>query len=122
MPRSGSCGASFALMEACPRPIATATLSGHEAPAVARGMASLFFSDVVSFTIIGSTLGASKVSRMLDRLFKRMDRLAYLHGVQNVDVVGERSWIFGSATFLRRMQTSKVWPSDDARCRAVLPD
>ena len=89
MPRSGSCGASFALMEACPRPIAAATLSGHEAPAIARGMASLFFSDVVGFTTISSTLSASKVSRMLDRLFKQMDRLAYLHGVQKVDVVGD---------------------------------
>jgi hypothetical protein len=82
-------GASFTILQACPQPIAAAMLSGCEAAPVAREEASLFFSDVVGFTALCGTLSAAKVSRMLGDLFKRLDRLAYLHGVQKVDVVGD---------------------------------
>ena len=81
--------ASFAIMEACAQPIAAAMIEGREIEPLARHMASLFFSDIVGFTSISSTLSAEKVSRMLNNLFKRLDRLAYLHGVQKVDVVGD---------------------------------
>ena len=81
--------ASFALMEACPPSIAAAMLDGREVPPISTASSSLFYSDIVGFTTISSILSAEKVSRMLDDLFKRLDRLAYLHGVQKVDVVGD---------------------------------
>ena len=81
--------ASFALMEACPPSIAAAMLDGREVPPISTASSSLFYSDIVGFTAISSTLSAEKVSRMLNDLFKRLDRLAYLHGVQKVDVVGD---------------------------------
>jgi ankyrin repeat protein len=81
--------ASFAIMQACPGPIAIATLEGRTAEPITRNMASLFFSDVVGFTALSSTLPASKVARMLHALFRRMDRLAHEHGVQKVDVMGD---------------------------------
>ena len=76
-------------MQACPPPIANAAINGKQIQPISRPSASLFFSDVVGFTTISSSLSPDKVSRMLDNLFKRLDRLAYLHGVQKVDVVGD---------------------------------
>jgi class 3 adenylate cyclase len=76
-------------MQACPPPIANAAINGKKVQPISRLSASLFFSDVVGFTTISSSLSADKVSRMLDNLFRRLDRLAYLHGVQKVDVVGD---------------------------------
>ena len=87
--RSTSPRASFTLMEACPPSIAAAMLDGREVPPISTASSSLFYSDIVGFTAISSTLSAEKVSRMLNDLFKRLDRLAYLHGVQKVDVVGD---------------------------------
>ena len=87
--RPGLRNASFALMEACPPSIAAAMLDGREVQPISTTTTSLFYSDIVGFTRISSTLSAAKVSRMLNDLFKRLDRLAYLHGVQKVDVVGD---------------------------------
>ena len=81
--------ATFAIMEACAQPIATALIEGREVEPLVRSMASLFYSDIVGFTLLSSTLSAEKVSRMLNGLFGRLDQLAYLHGVQKVDVVGD---------------------------------
>ena len=81
--------ASFAIMQSCPESIASAILRGLDVAPRSRKDVSLLFSDVVGFTAISSALPPIKVSRMLDSLFKRLDRLAHLHGVQKVDVVGD---------------------------------
>ena len=81
--------ASFVLMEAFPRPIALAMLQGSKIEAVSKNLASVLFSDIVGFTSISSALDARKVSDLLNRLFRKFDRLAYIHGVQKIDVVGD---------------------------------
>ena len=81
--------ASFVLMEAFPQPIALAMLQGSKIEAVSKNLASVLFSDIVGFTAISSGLDARKVSDLLNRLFRKFDRLAYVHGVQKVDVVGD---------------------------------
>ena len=81
--------ASFALMQSCPEPIANAMLQGRSIEPLYKDQASLFFSDIVGFTAISSKMEPARVSRMLDALFKRLDRLAHLHGVQKVDVMGD---------------------------------
>ena len=64
-------------------------LDGREVEPISTSMSSIFYSDIVGFTQISSKLSADKVARMLNNLFKRLDRLAYLHGVQKVDVGGD---------------------------------
>jgi class 3 adenylate cyclase len=81
--------ASFVLMEAFPQPIALAMLQGSKIEAVSKDLVSVLFSDIVGFTSISSTLDARKVSDLLNRLFRKFDRLAYIHGVQKIDVVGD---------------------------------
>ena len=81
--------ARFTIMRSCPTPIAAAMLQGQHVEPLSRSHVSLFFSDVVGFTAISSAIPPIKVARMLDSLFKRLDRLAHLHGVQKVDVVGD---------------------------------
>ena len=81
--------ASFAVMEAFPHSIAVAMLDGRKIEPINKSNVSLLFSDIVGFTALSSTMTAEKVSSMLNRLFKRFDRLAHLHGVQKIDVVGD---------------------------------
>ena len=76
-------------MEAFPRIIANAMLQGHGLEPIQRNMVSLLYSDICSFTTMSSTMDASKVSSFLNRIFKKFDRLAHLHGVQKVDTVGD---------------------------------
>ena len=81
--------ANFVVMEAFPRIIANAMLQGHGLEPIQRNMVSLLYSDICSFTTMSSTMDASKVSSFLNRIFKKFDRLAHLHGVQKVDTVGD---------------------------------
>jgi class 3 adenylate cyclase len=81
--------ASFAVMEAFPRPIAVAMLEGRCIEPISKSMVSLLFSDIVGFTTISSTMDPAKVSSLLNRLFRKFDDLSYLHGVQKIDVVGD---------------------------------
>ena len=62
--------ASFAVIQACPTPIARALLNKNEIQPVSCPIASLFFSDVVGFTKLSSGLTAEKVSAMLSTLVK----------------------------------------------------
>ena len=77
------------IMEAFPRRIAQAMLEGRRIEPVSKERVSLFFSDIVGFTEISSTMQACKVADMLTRLFKRFDQLAVLHGVEKIDTVGD---------------------------------
>jgi class 3 adenylate cyclase len=76
-------------MEAFPRTIAVAMLEGRCIDPVSKQEVSLFFSDIVGFTSISSEMDAGKVTSLLNRLFRKFDDLAYHHGVQKIDVVGD---------------------------------
>ena len=81
--------ASSALREAFPRAIAEAIMEGRRPEPIVRDCVSVFFSDIVGFTSISSTMDAARVSSLLTRLFAKLDALAQLHGVQKVDVIGD---------------------------------
>ena len=81
--------AKFTLLTACPAPIAAARLRGLQPPPLSRENASVLVSDIVGFTSLSATLGPAAVARALRQLFSRLDRLAGLHGVQKVDVIGD---------------------------------
>ena len=81
--------ASLALIKACPPSISAAMLAGREVQPISTTSSSIVYCDIVGFTTISSILSAAKVTRMIGDLFSRLDRLAYLHGVQKVDVSGD---------------------------------
>jgi hypothetical protein len=80
---------SFAVMEAFPMPIALAMLDGKEIKQISKDPVSIFFSDIVGFTTLSSEMNVVQVSNLLHSLFSKFDRLAYIHGVQKVDVIGD---------------------------------
>jgi class 3 adenylate cyclase len=81
--------ANFAIMEAFPQKVARAMLHGEEIEPIQRSAVSLLYSDIVGFTSMSSRMDPAQVSRLLNRLFRKFDRLAHLHGVQKVDIVGD---------------------------------
>ena len=81
--------AGTALLEAFPPTIAEAMMAGRALEPISKECVSVFFSDIVGFTTISSKIPASKVSNMLNRVFARFDRLATIHGVQKVDIIGD---------------------------------
>jgi class 3 adenylate cyclase len=74
-----------------PRSIANRLMGSWSGAGVelTRPSVSLFFSDIVGFTHISSTMTPAKVSDMLGRLFRRMDGCARFHGLERVDVIGD---------------------------------
>ena len=76
-------------MEAFPQSIAAALLGGIGLEPIHRSTMSLLYSDICGFTKLSSSMDPGQVSRMLNRLFAKFDRLAHLHGVQKVDIIGD---------------------------------
>ena len=74
-----------------PRSIATRLLGSWSGCGgeLRRENVSVFFSDVVGFTRMSSTMPAAKVASMLDRLFRRMDSLGREYGMEKIDVIGD---------------------------------
>ena len=52
-------------------------------------MVTVYFSDIVGFTVISSSLSASKVSGLLDRLYCKFDLLAEKYCVYKIDTIGD---------------------------------
>ena len=101
-----------ALMQAMfPAGVAEAVLAGRAPEPVSRGCVSALFSDVVGFTTLSSRMEAGRVSRMLGRLFARMDGLAAEHGVQKVDVIGDA--YLAATNFLEEQVGARraAWPA-----------
>ena len=84
-----SAKASFTVMEAFSQPIATAMLNGRQAEPFTKDTVSVLCSDICGFTTMSGSMAAEAVARLLNRLFRKFDRLAHLHGVQKVDIVGD---------------------------------
>jgi guanylate cyclase, other len=72
-----------------PPHIAAALLEGRAVEPEHLDMVSVFFSDVVGYTTMCSTLPANKVSSMLDRLYTRFDALCARHGITKIDTIGD---------------------------------
>jgi adenylate cyclase len=56
---------------------------------ISKDPVSIFCSDIVGFTAMSSEMDSACVCRILHHLFATMDRLAHIHGVQKIDVVGD---------------------------------
>jgi serine/threonine protein kinase len=76
--------ANISLFDIFPRHIAEALQAGRTVEAEHRDCVTIFFSDIVGFTDISSTLEPRKVANMLDRLYTVFDALSGKHDVFKV--------------------------------------
>jgi len=77
------------LYDVFPPHIADRLRSGEKVDPERRDCVTIFFSDIVGFTVISSTLDPEKVSTMLDRLYTAFDELSREHGVFKVETIGD---------------------------------
>ena len=62
---------------------------GEKVKPINKEMVTVYFSDIVGFTVISSSLSASKVSGLLDRLYCKFDLLAEKYCVYKIDTIGD---------------------------------
>ena len=72
-----------------PTKVAEALREGRKVEPEARDCVTIFFSDIVGFTQIASTMSPIQISDMLDRLYKRFDTLTHKHDVFKVETIGD---------------------------------
>jgi class 3 adenylate cyclase len=72
-----------------PKHVAEALREGRKVEPESRDCVTIFFSDIVGFTTIASTMSPMKVSDMLDRLYLRFDMLSHKHDVFKVETIGD---------------------------------
>mmetsp|Transcript_15570 Transcript_15570/g.23324 ORF Transcript_15570/g.23324 Transcript_15570/m.23324 type:complete len:622 (-) Transcript_15570:166-2031(-) len=77
------------LFEVFPKHIAQALRDGKKVDPESRDVVTIFFSDIVGFTNISSTLSPLKVSQMLDRLYSNFDNLSRKHDIFKVETIGD---------------------------------
>jgi len=82
-------GASQLLYDNFPKKVANAIREGRKVEPESRECVSIFFSDIVGFTDISSTLSPMKVSEMLDRLYSSFDALSRAHDVFKIETIGD---------------------------------
>jgi serine/threonine protein kinase len=83
-PSGSTKSANISLFDIFPRHIAEALQAGRTVEAEHRECVTIFFSDIVGFTDISSTLEPRKVANMLDRLYTVFDELSHKHDVFKV--------------------------------------
>jgi len=83
---------STVLHDVFPKHIAEALVAGTKIEPESKEVVTIFFSDIVGFTVISSTLPPEKVSFMLDRLYHKFDELSYSNGVFKVETIGD-AWM-----------------------------
>lgn len=107
------------LQDLFPKHIANALLAGEKVAPEKHDCVSIYFSDIVGFTNISSSLTPSEVSDLLDRLYVQFDELAGKHGVFKLETIGD-AWV--GATNLTESQDDHAARlarfSKDAMCAA----
>ena len=76
------------LFQLFPRHIAEALRDGCKIEPESFDCVTVYFSDIVGYTNISSTLSPQKVSDLLDRLYTKFDNLCGIHNVFKVETVG----------------------------------
>lgn len=77
------------LNDVFPPHVAEALRAGRKVEPESREVVTIFFSDIVGFTDISTTLPAQKVSLMLDRLYSKFDQLSEQHRIFKVETIGD---------------------------------
>lgn len=77
------------LFEVFPQHVAEALRQGRKVEAESRDVVTIFFSDIVGFTEISSTMSPMQVSQMLGSLYEKFDELSQKHDVFKVETIGD---------------------------------
>jgi len=77
------------LLEVFPKRIADALRAGRKIEPEQHDCVSIYFSDIVGFTTISSSLTPLKVSDMLDRLYVKFDDLSIERDVFKIETIGD---------------------------------
>lgn len=80
------------LDEVFPKHVAEALRAGRPVEPQSREIVTIFFSDIVGFTKISSSLEPIKVSDMLGRLYTAFDELSHEHDIFKVETIGRLRW------------------------------
>ncbi len=102
---------STVLHDVFPKHIAEALVAGTKIEPESKEVVTIFFSDIVGFTVISSTLPPEKVSFMLDRLYHKFDELSYSNGVFKVETIGGQLYLI-HARLIREL----IFPPYVTRC------
>ena len=98
--------ARFAILERFPRSVADALLEGKHIEPISKGMTTVLFIEIVEFYEMKSIITLENLSKLLSGLHRALDKLAYIHGVQKIDVLGE--------VYLAATNFSESQPTDHA--------
>ena len=80
---------TISLFDIFPRHIAEALRDGRQVEAEHRDCVTIFFSDIVGFTSLSSTMDPRKVANLLDRLYHQLDELSDKWDVFKVETIGD---------------------------------
>jgi class 3 adenylate cyclase len=76
-----------AIMKSFPMPVAIAMMSGQTVAPTRHESVSLLFANIVDYPTLRGSMDPMSLIDMLGRLFRKLDSLADLHGVQPIDTV-----------------------------------
>lgn len=76
------------LYEVFPKHVAENLRDGKKVEPETKDMVTIFFSDIVGFTTISSSLPPIKIAQMLDRLYAEFDALSHQHDIFKVETIG----------------------------------
>ena len=79
---------TISLFDIFPRHVAEALRDGRKVEPEHREVVTIFFSDIVGFTDMSSSLPPGKVAEMLDRLYTKFDELSNRFDVFKVETIG----------------------------------
>lgn len=77
------------LLNVFPAHVAEALRDGRKVEAEQHDCVTIFFSDIVGFTTISSTISPEKVMDMLDRLYLKFDELSIKYDVFKMETIGD---------------------------------
>lgn len=80
------------LDEIFPKHIAEALSNGRKVEPEHYDCVTIFFSDIVGYTVMSGTMTPMKVSDMLDRLYFKFDALSHRHEVFKMETIGD-AWM-----------------------------
>eukprot|EP00529_Nitzschia_sp_RCC80_P008017 CAMPEP_0113500784 /NCGR_PEP_ID=MMETSP0014_2-20120614/32547_1 /TAXON_ID=2857 /ORGANISM="Nitzschia sp." /LENGTH=1271 /DNA_ID=CAMNT_0000395211 /DNA_START=158 /DNA_END=3973 /DNA_ORIENTATION=+ /assembly_acc=CAM_ASM_000159 len=80
---------SISLFDIFPRHIAEALRDGRTVEAEHKDSVTIFFSDIVGFTTLSSTMEPRKVADLLDRLYTQFDQLSQKYDCYKVETIGD---------------------------------
>jgi len=69
---------------------------------------TIFFSDIVGFTDISSSMGPTKVMSMLDRLYQELDNITRKYGLFKVETIGDAYMCVGGLPEPQDNHTARV--------------